>query len=327
MIYKKIIISVFMVIFSNLFVFCTKKSDKATLPPEESKNLQADNKKEDPKSKSPESKQANKSEPIQSNATAAKKDNPNVQNQKTTDINNTTADNNIVPIIPAILKAENQSALSFLTNGRITNIYYRAGNVVKQGQILASLEDNNALIDVKTAKIDVDLKKLALEQQQKTVERFEKQYSSGIINSATLEKEKNTLKTKELEYQSAKASLEGKEYILKSTKITAPFEGIITKVEKSVGDYVTAGTAIFQITEAKNYKIYAQIPVTYFSKFKTGMKFKFQEPISKAYGEAEIKRVVSVIDSSSKTFDVYAEILSVSEKIIPGVYLEIKLNP
>ncbi|WP_158998900.1 efflux RND transporter periplasmic adaptor subunit [Pigmentibacter ruber] len=327
MIYKKIMISVFMVIFSNLFVFCTKKGEKASLPPEETKNLQASNKKEEPKNNSSESKQANNSEPTKSNSIVEIKDNINPQNQKTTEVKNTNADNNIVPIIPAILKAENQSALSFLTNGRITNIYYRAGEKVKQGQILASLEDNNAIIDVKTAKIDVELKKLALEQQQKTVERLEKQLSSGIINSATLEKEKNILKTKDLEYQSAKASLEGKEYILKSTKIASPFEGIITKVEKSVGDYVTAGTAIFQITEAKNYKIYAQIPVTYYSKFKTGMKFKFQEPISKASGEAEIKRVVSVIDSSSKTFDVYAEILSVSEKLIPGVYLEIKLNP
>lgn len=325
--FKKTSVSIFIIVFTNLFIFCTKKSDKATLPPEETKNLQADNKKEDPKNNSLESKQANNSEPIQSNATVVKKDNFDAQNQKNRDLKNTTADNNIVPIIPAILKAENQSALSFLTNGRITNIYYRAGEKVKQGQILASLEDNNALIDVKTAKIDVDLKKLAFEQQQKNVERLEKQFSSGIINTATLDKEKNTLKTKELEYQSAKASLEGKEYILKSTKITSPFEGIITKVEKSVGDYVTAGTAIFQITEAKNYKIYAQIPVTYISKFKTGMKFSFQEPISKVKGEAEIKRVVSVIDSSSKTFDIYADILQVSEKLIPGVYLEIKLNP
>ncbi|WGL58498.1 efflux RND transporter periplasmic adaptor subunit [Pigmentibacter sp. JX0631] len=324
---KKISISIFIAVFANLFIFCTKKIDKASLPPEETKNLEPDNKKEEPKNNSVENKNDNSSEAPKTNLTLQKNEKSEAQNQKTTDINNTTGDNNIVPIIPAIFKAENQSALSFLTNGRITNIYYRAGDLVKQGQILASLEDNNALIDVKTAKIDVDLKKLALEQQQKTVERLEKQFSSGIINTATLEKEKNTLKTKDLEYQSAKASLEGKEYILKSAKIASPFEGIITKVEKSVGDYVTSGTAIFQITEAKNYKIYAQIPVTYFSKFKTGMKFKFQEPISKASGEAEIKRVVSVIDSSSKTFDVYAEILSVSEKLIPGVYLEIKLNP
>lgn len=325
--FKKISISIFIVVFVNLFIFCTKKTDKASLPPEETKKIEAEIKKDDSENKETESKHENNSEPIKSNSPLQKTISNATQNQKTSEIKNTSGENGIVPIIPAVLKAENQSSLSFLTNGRITNIYYRAGEKVKQGQILASLEDNNALIDVKTAKIDVELKKLALEQQQKTVERLEKQLSSGIINSATLEKEKNILKTKELEYQSAKASLEGKEYILKSTKIASPFEGVITKVEKSIGDYVTAGTAIFQITEAKNYKIYAQIPVTYFNKFKPGMKFSFQEPISKAKGEAEIKRVVSVIDSSSKTFDVYAEILQINEKLVPGVYLEIKLNP
>lgn len=306
---NKLVFSIMTLSLASNFIYCTNK-DKAALPPAEKKEELATVKKD--------SATQNEIKTV-----AQSKETQNIVNNK----QNETKENENLPHIPAILKAENQSALSFLTTGKIVNIYYRAGDYVKQGQTLASLEDNNANIDVKTAKIDVDLKKLAFEQQEKNVERLEKQYKSGIINLATLDKENNTLKTKQLEYQSAKATLEGKEYILRSTKITAPFEGIITKVEKSLGDYVNLGTTVFQITEAKNFKIYAQVSVTYFNKFKVGMTFEFIDPINKSKGEAIVKRMVSIIDTSSKTFDIYADILNSKEKVTPGTYLEIKLNP
>lgn len=293
---KKIYIILFSFASGNLFIHCTNNKEKLSLPPVEKKETSVP------------------TPPTEKKSIIA-----------ASDIEKKSSDNMLR--IPAILKAENQSSLSFLTSGKISSITYRAGAHVKQGQVLASLEDNNAIIDVKTARIDVDLKKLAYEQQEKTTARIEMQYKNGISNAATLEKEKNNLQTKNLEYQSAKAVLEGKEYLLKSTKITAPFEGMITKVEKSLGDYVNAGTTVFQITEDKNFKIYAQIPVTYFPKFKTDMKFEFIDPISKSTGEAIIKRMVSVIDTTSKTFDIYAEILNSTTLITPGTYLEIKINP
>ena len=248
-----------------------------------------------------------------------------IQNVQTTIINS-DLNSDFVPRIPATIKTENQSSIGFLTGGSITNIYARSGTEVKLGQLLASLEDNQAQIDVKSAKIEVSKKKINVTQQEIVVQRIEKQFKSGIVNLATLEKEKNNLQLNILELQSAQAALEGKEFTLKSTKLYAPYTGVISKVLKSIGDYVSTGTAVMQITQTKNYKLFAQVPITYFNKITVGMKLDIINPITGNHGEAIIKRVVPVIDPSLRTFDVYAEVTAFTDKLAPGVFLEIKLK-
>lgn len=307
------------VVFLFIFIFatCTKQnSNKASLPteaPKEMKTTSADKKQNKNKT----------TEPEKLNLFSITKQNPQ---EDQNNIINTALDSDSVPRISATIKVENQSSIGFLTSGAITNIYVHAGDEVKQGQVLASLEDNPASIDTKTAKIEVGKKKIAVEQQKKVVQRIDKQYQSGIVNLATLEKEKNTLQLNILELQSAQATLEGKEYILKSSKLFAPYTGVISQVFKSIGDYVATGTAVFQITQTKNYKLFAQIPITYFNQLKAGMKLDVRNPITGNHGEAIIKRVVPVIDPTSRTFDIYANITSFTDKLAPGVFLEIKLK-
>jgi len=297
-------------IFCSLFISCVKNT-KVSLP-EETKNTSNDSKQEATANSVP------KLEPKNHNITTE------ITNE--TQAINTSLESENVPRIPAYIKAENQSAIGFSISGSITNIYFRAGDEIKQGQILASIEDNQAIIDVKTARIDVSVKKLAFEQQEKNTQRMEKQYKSGIVNLAALEKEKNILESKNLEYQSAQVTLAGKEFTLKLTKIMAPYTGVITKVEKSIGDYVSTGISVFQITQSKNNKLFAQIPITYFNQLKVGMKLEVRNPNTNNNGEAIIKRVVPVIDTTTKTFDIYADITSFTEKLAPGVFLEIKLK-
>ncbi|APJ02562.1 efflux RND transporter periplasmic adaptor subunit [Silvanigrella aquatica] len=230
------------------------------------------------------------------------------------------------PRISATIKAENQSKIGFLTSGSITKLYVHPGDEVKQGQILASLEDNQAKIDVKMAKIEVEKKNLDVIQQEKNVQRIEQQYKNGIVNLSTLEKEKNLLQLNKLELNAAQVQLEGKEYTLKSTQLTAPYAGIITQSLQFVGDYVSTGSAIFQISQMNNFKLYSQIPITYFNQLKVGMKLEVKNPITGNKGEATINRVVQVIDPITRTFDIYADVTSFSDKLAPGVFLEILLK-
>lgn len=121
-------------------------------------------------------------------------------------------------------------------------------------------------------------------------------------------------------------TLEGKEYNLRSTKLFAPYAGAISQILKYVGDYVSPGTPTMQITQTKNYKLFAQIPITYFNQLKIGMKFEVTNPITGNKGNATLKRIVPVIDPASRTFDIYADINTFSEKLVPGIFLEIKLT-
>ncbi|KAB8030787.1 efflux RND transporter periplasmic adaptor subunit [Fluviispira multicolorata] len=248
-----------------------------------------------------------------------------IQDNKSSTID-TSIDSNSAPRIPASVKAENQSSIGFLTSGTINNIYVKAGDEVKQGQLLASLAEKQASIDVRSAQIDVENKKLLLEQQEKKLLRITQQQKNGIVNLVTLENEKINTKAAILNLKNAQTNLESKEFILKSNKLYAPYSGVISKLFKNVGDFLSEGTPALQITQMRNLMLFAQMPITYFNQMKVGLHFEVINPISGDKGIAVIKRIVPVIDQSTRTFDVYAEVKNYSGRLVPGSFLEINLK-
>ncbi len=202
----------------------------------------------------------------------------------------------------------------------------KAGDNVKQGQILASLINTQESVDVQAAEIKVKQKKLAVDLEKKKLDRITEQFNAGIVNKATLETEKNNYDSILLDLDETKNDLEGKKYNLKMTKIAAPFEGVISQKNKSVGDFVPGGTVVFQITQNKNMEIYAQIPSIYFDKLKPGMKLAVVSPTNRnESGEIIIRKVIPVLDKNSRTFDLYAKLNSFKGKLNPGDFVEIKL--
>lgn len=304
-------------ILSFYLISCTKNNEKASLPNNIDLKLKNEkieiNKKNDDKNK-----EFNDSE-----VNIINKENKITDKNVSTDELSSKKVSN--PRIPATLIPENQSSLGFLTSGTLKNIYVTPGDEVKQGQLLASLEDKQAELDVNTAKIEVEKRKMAIAQQEKVAVRIETQFKNGIVNQATLEKEKDTLILNNLELKTALENLKGKEYVLSSTKLLAPYTGVITQLYKYKGDYLNIGVPVFQITQIKNYKLYAKIPITYFNKFKTGMKIEINNPITGKSGFAFVNKIVPVIDPSSRTFDIYAKIDDFSDNLSPGSFLEIVL--
>ena len=121
-------------------------------------------------------------------------------------------------------------------------------------------------------------------------------------------------------------NLKAKKYSLKLTQLTAPFEGVISNSYKSLGDFVTPGTTVFDLVQTTDLSVFAQVPVAFFGKFKTGMIFSIINPLNGDKGNMTIQKVVPVIDTQSHTFDIYGKINELTHSFFPGMYVEIILK-
>ena len=242
------------------------------------------------------------------------------------ELKNNNIQNQISPVIIGNVITENQSSLAFLNSGTLENIYVKAGDHVKKGQILASLVDTEEVVQMQSAEIKLKQKQLAADLEKKKLDRITEQFKAGILNKATLETESNAFDSIALDVEENKNDLEGKKYNLKMTKIIAPYEGVISQKNKSIGDFVSAGTTVFQITQNKNMEIYAQIPSIYFDKLKPGMSFSIVSSTNKIdVGQIQIRKIIPVLDKNSRTFDLYGKIISFKGTLNPGDFVEIKL--
>ena len=114
---------------------------------------------------------------------------------------------------PGKLLPTEQSKLAFEISGKIKNIYVDVGDSVEKGDILAKLDDREALARLNQAKASFDLSKQILE-------RFQDLKSQGHISIQELDKAQSDFIIAKSEFEYFKVKLE-------QTNLISPFKGVI----------------------------------------------------------------------------------------------------
>lgn len=126
-------------------------------------------------------------------------------------------------------------------SGRITSILVKEGSRVAKGQVLARVEDKYLLLDVQTAKDNLDKLK-----QDKA--RFENSLKTGGVTQSQVD-------DISLQLRNAETRLDQAQKRLSDAEIKAPISGTINKKNIELGSFVSPGTALFDIVDVSSLKL------------------------------------------------------------------------
>jgi membrane fusion protein, multidrug efflux system len=133
-----------------------------------------------------------------------------------------------------LVASETESTLSFKTGGIVQRMYVKAGDAVKKGQLLASLN----LTEIEAQVVQA---KNGLEKATRDLERFK-----GLLadSAATLEQFQNITTL----YENAKESYRIATYNLTNSQIRAGFDGVVLKKWVNEGEMVSGGNPVFSLS-------------------------------------------------------------------------------
>ena len=128
----------------------------------------------------------------------------------------------IIIIVSAtgFLSSQASGEVKFSKHGRIRAIIVQEGDYVKEGQILATLED--------------DQEKLSLLQAENSLKEAESE-----LESARLSSPKNVVEKKERQLRERKLQLELRRKDLEDTLLKAPFSGRVSKIHVEKGEIIS----------------------------------------------------------------------------------------
>tara|TARA_Y100000992_G_scaffold301085_1_gene271140 strand:+ start:243 stop:1211 length:969 start_codon:yes stop_codon:yes gene_type:complete len=171
---------------------------------------------------------------------------------------------------PGKLLPIEQSKLAFEIPGKIKKINVDVGDSVIEGEILAKLDDREALAQVNQAKASYDLSKQILE-------RFEDLRKQGHISIQDLDKAKSDFIIAESQYEFYKVKLE-------QTSLISPFNGVIQNRFLDTGTVINSGIPILEIIDSNYVEAHISVPVIYLQDMQLEEKynFKFDGEIVKA---------------------------------------------
>jgi len=147
---------------------------------------------------------------------------------------------------PATVEPTVDAQLAFRVNGELEKIYVVAGQDVKQGDVLAELDDKDFVLQVKQAQAKYDL---AVSQY----ERAKKLFAEKLVASSAYDEAKAQMDIADAQLDSAKTNL-------KYTKVIAPFTGMVAQLHVEAFEFVQAKQPIMELQGRDQIDIAIQVP-------------------------------------------------------------------
>ena len=163
---------------------------------------------------------------------------------------------------PGKLLPIEQSKLAFEIPGKINEINVDVGDSVIQGQILAKLDNREALAKANQARASYDLSKQVLE-------RFENLREQGHISIQDLDKAKSDFIIAKSQYEFFKVKLE-------QTNLVSPFNGVIQNRFLDTGTVINSGIPILEIIDSNYVEAHISVPVIYLEDMQINQEYDFE---------------------------------------------------
>ena len=227
---------------------------------------------------------------------------------------------------------QNEAAITSVVGANVVSINVIEGDKVNKDQVVAYLSHPN-IIQMQTDYLNAFSNSNFL---KKNFERQQKLYDAGVGSGANFQKA-------EAEYDASKAMVNGLEAQLKllnintssvrngtiaqSISLRSPIEGYVQKVEVKTGQYVEPQTELFEIVNTHHVHADLMVFEKDVYKVKKGQKVTFNvQTMQDEELIAEIYSVSKTFEDNPKAVHVHAEIENKKGILIPGMYIQGKIQ-
>ena len=223
---------------------------------------------------------------------------------------------------------QSEGAITSVIGANVASIEVIEGDKVNKGQVVAYLSHPN-IIKMQTDYLNAFNSSNFL---KKSYERQQKLYDAGVGSGANFQKA-------EARYDASKVMVSGMAAQLQLLNVSAqsvrngsvaqrvalrsPIEGYIQKVEVKTGQYVEPQTELFEVVNTHHVHADLMVFEKDVYKVKKGQKVTFNiQSIQDDALSAEIYSVSKTFEDSPKALHVHAEIENKKGNLIPGMYIQ-----
>ena len=210
------------------------------------------------------------------------------------------------------LLPDEEVQLSFETSGKITEIHFREGATVHEGQLLAKVNDRPLQAQLQRLVAQLKLAEDRVFRQDALLKR-------DAVSQEAYEQVKTELATMNADIESVEAQIE-------QTELRAPFDGVIGLRQVSVGSYASPTTVVAKLTKTTPLKVEFSVSERYAAMIQKGTSLTFTLEGSLNTYHAKVYARESSIDPNTHTLTIRALYPNESGFIMPGRYVSINLK-
>ncbi|MBP6717405.1 MAG: efflux RND transporter periplasmic adaptor subunit [Rhodoferax sp.] len=164
--------------------------------------------------------------------------------------------------LDGVIEPVKKSIISAQAGGRIGSVLVKTGDKVRAGQLLATIDDREALTGMERSQAQVAQAQAELRNAQSQFDRTRELQSKGFVSSAALDTADSQLKSAKAGRDQAGAGAKQSALAQGFTRVNAPFDGWVLQLQVEAGDLAVPGKPLLTIYSPEPLRAVVQVPVS-----------------------------------------------------------------
>jgi macrolide-specific efflux system membrane fusion protein len=164
-------------------------------------------------------------------------------------------------------------------SGKVEKLYANIGDVVKKGQVIARLEQEDLKAKVNEANMNLKINEANLDLAQKNLQRMQNLYAKDYVSKDKVDVAERDYKAAIAQSNQIKETIRYNETQMSYANIYAPISGVIASVATQQGETISASSlnvpTFVTIVDLNRLEIYAYVDETDIGKIKPGIEATF----------------------------------------------------
>lgn len=237
--------------------------------------------------------------------------------------------------VTGALRAPRRAMLSAEATGRLLDLRVEEGDVVEEGQVVATIDDailrrelerqRAAVTAARAAVVEAEAALAKARRDLPRVERLLREsqaVSQSVVDDArtALEEAEARLAREKADVTAARADEALAAERLEDATVRAPFTGRVVAAPAEAGEWVTPGEALLEVVALDPIEAWLQVPEEHFGKLSgPDASLELSVPAVDERTIARVTRVVPDIDLQAHTFPVLVRVPNPDGRLAPGM--------
>jgi RND family efflux transporter MFP subunit len=235
---------------------------------------------------------------------------------------------------------ENQVDVAAQREGVVEKIVADIGTHVRKGELLAELDNRQlratrdaAEARVRSSQFELEHWEAEIKLRETDLARDEEMFKANLITAKQVEHSRYSVEGGKFERDRERQNLRNAQETLRSLdldlekgRIVAPFDGVVARRYVRAGQRVTNNDRMFWVTALGPINVKFTVPQELAGKIQKGGQVLVSPPgAPEQRHAAQITMISPVVDPSSGTLEVQAQLRQASPDLLPGMTVAIRI--
>ncbi len=222
--------------------------------------------------------------------------------------------------VEAVVEAGREATLAAQVTGRILALSVDAGDSVRQGQLLARIDDSEVRQGVVGNQAQVAQAEANLANAQAQYERAKQLVARKFMSPASLDQAQAAYRAAQAQVAAARAGVAQASATRGFSSITAPFSGLLSARLAQVGDMASLGRPLLTMFDPATLRVIASVPQEKLEAVRKSGRASIEFQAQGQWIESASVTVLPAADSLTHTSQVRIELPRAVSGIYPGMF-------